>query len=505
MSSGYIKFEPPGPIARQFYRSMATIIGIMGPIGSAKTSTALMRIPRVAMRQKPSLVDGVRYSKFAVIRDTYRNLDRTTIPSWNTWVPKSVGRWSGGGKGDPASHHLKLGPLPDGSVCDVQIEFIALGDNAVEDVLRGWEGTAAYLNEADRLSPDVLMFLLGRLGRYPSEVHGGPSWSGVWADFNAPDVENYCYRLFEEKLDADGKPLRDAAGRDLGDQIAFFKQPSGYSPQAENLQNLPDGYYDKAALGQPGWYVRRFIKNEWGYSRDGKPVYPEFVDSLHVASQPLAPIPGLPLALGADAGRTPGVAIGQYTAIGQWRIVAELTDLDTGAARFGEKLNELLGTQFRDFVVGDAWCDPTALYKHDTDESTWAGIMREKTGITFRPAPSNNPLKRTEAVRAELRRLIDGGAPSILISPTCKALRKGFNSGYRYKRIQGANEHRYTDEPEKNEFSHIHDALQYLILGGSGRVVTESRFEKARERRAVRPTGGRVGFNPLARQSRGRK
>ena len=31
---------------------------------------------------------------------------------------------------------------------------------------------------------------------------------------------------------------------------------------------------------------------------------------------------------------------------------------------------------------------------------------------------------------------------------------------------------RYDDKPDKNRFSHIHDALQYLMLGGGeGRLV----------------------------------
>ena len=45
-----------------------------------------------------------------------------------------------------------------------------------------------------------------------------------------------------------------------------------------------------------------------------------------------------------------------------------------------------------------------------------------------------------------------------LVSPVCTQLIKGFRSGYRYKvKKNGEME----DKPDKNEFSHIHDALQY--------------------------------------------
>jgi hypothetical protein len=66
--------------------------------------------------------------------------------------------------------------------------------------------------------------------------------------------------------------------------------------------------------------------------------------------------------------------------------------------------------------------------------------------------------------------MVDGN-PGFLIDPRCKELIKGFEGGYAYRRIQVSGE-RYDDKPEKNRFSHIHDALQYLMLGaGEGRQV----------------------------------
>jgi hypothetical protein len=44
-------------------------------------------------------------------------------------------------------------------------------------------------------------------------------------------------------------------------------------------------------------------------------------------------------------------------------------------------------------------------------------------------------------------------------------VRKGFNGGYRYRKLQVSGGERYSDEPEKNKYSHPHDALQYLLLG----------------------------------------
>ena len=58
-----------------------------------------------------------------------------------------------------------------------------------------------------------------------------------------------------------------------------------------------------------------------------------------------------------------------------------------------------------------------------------------------------------------------------MLDPRCRTLIKGFEGGYQYKRMQVSGE-RFDDKPEKNHFSHIHDALQYLMMGaGEGRNI----------------------------------
>ena len=58
-----------------------------------------------------------------------------------------------------------------------------------------------------------------------------------------------------------------------------------------------------------------------------------------------------------------------------------------------------------------------------------------------------------------------------LIDRRCPSLIKGFEGGYHYKRMEVSGE-RYADKPDKNMYSHIHDALQYLMLGaGEGRQL----------------------------------
>ncbi len=68
---------------------------------------------------------------------------------------------------------------------------------------------------------------------------------------------------------------------------------------------------------------------------------------------------------------------------------------------------------------------------------------------------------------------VGDGEPALLVSPRCKTIRKGFNGAYKYRRLQVAGDERYQDKPDKNAYSHPHDAVQYLCLGmGDGHVIT---------------------------------
>lgn len=445
--------ESIGPVAAKFYYDNHQVSAIMGPVGSAKTSTALMKTFRHALLQKPN-DQGVVYYKHAVIRDTYRNLADTTIKSWLNWIPKELGDWKGGGSGEPASHHLTFSLGQYGLKYDLEIIFKAMGDNNAEDVLKGLELSSMYINEADRVSPDVISFGLGRIGRYPSLEKGKCSWRGIWCDMNAPEEDNYMADLF-----IFNKP----------ESYAFFEQPSGISPDAENLKNLTPGYYQTQKDGMLEDKYNRLVLNKIGFSRDGKPVYNEYNDKIHTAAKPLEPVRGLPLHIGADAGLTPAAAIGQKMPNGQWRILMEIISTDVGVYQFADLLNRTLSEHFPGFAIASATCDPAASAQSSTDKEkkSWLQILRAETGINFQAAQSNSITIRLEAVKGTLTRLIDG-EPGFLLSPACKMLRRGFVSKYVIK----------NDEPAKNEYSHIHDGVQYLVMGGGEYLEVLNRHKR---------------------------
>ena len=120
-----------------------------------------------------------------------------------------------------------------------------------------------------------------RIGRYPSAKDGGPSWFGMWGDTNPPTMDTWWYYQME-KLD----PKDGVSENDNGWDV--FKQPSGRSALAENVENLPDGYYD--TQGRSEEYVRVFIDGEYGLSSAGQPVYKYFRPDYHMATSTLSPI-----------------------------------------------------------------------------------------------------------------------------------------------------------------------------------------------------------------------
>jgi hypothetical protein len=106
--------------------------------------------------------------------------------------------------------------------------------------------------------------------------------------------------------------------------------------------------------------------------------------------------------------------------------------------------------------------DPAGNRRADSDEKTCFMELAE-AGIPAMPAITNEFLARREAVAAYLTKLIDG-EPGLAVSADSRLIRKGFNGGYHYKRVQVTGAERYRDVPEKNDYSHPHDALQYMAL-----------------------------------------
>ena len=451
-----VQYTPGGPVARAFHNSNAFIRAIKGPIGSGKSVTCAMDIMMHALNQ-PVGHDGFARSRVVIVRNTFPELKSTTIKTWLDWFPEETFgkvRWD-----SPITQLLTLGP-------NRTLEAIFLACDRPDDVkkLLSLETSWVWLNEVRELPKAVLDAASGRVGRYPSARTG----SGIYhpcliMDTNPPDDDHWYYRLAEEE-----RP----------DDWDFFDQPSGLSAEAENLDWLnqtPETiqlalgdrrrrdqgrqYYERLISGKDPNWVKVYVKAEYGSIADGRAVFPEFNDNIHVSKDILRPHNGLPLYLSFDFGLTPACVVFQVSSRGQFRVLDEIVGEDLGLAQFIDtQVKPLLAMKYPGMKIISLH-DPAGTQRSQANEVTCRQILKN-TGLNPSSVSTNAFTPRRESVAYFLTRLIDG-EPAFILSATIKRLRKALNGDYRFKRINVPGEDRYKDVPDKNMSSHIAEALGY--------------------------------------------
>lgn len=423
------------PTLERFANSDKFIRGIMGAFGSGKSSVCSTEILYRAMNQEPN-EDGVRKTRFACIRNTYKQLDDTTIKTFDQWVPMhELGNYK---VSDHTFKSVNI-PLDDGTSMEFEVLFRALDKPDHVKNLLSLELTGAWVNEARDVPLAIINALQGRVGRYPSKIEGGASWFGIWMDTNPPDDDSWWYKLFEEV-----RP----------ENAELFKQPSGLSEEAENTPFLPKDYYKNMAIGKDKDFVDVYIHGKYGYVKDGKPVYPNYSDELHCREFDIQP--SVQIIRGWDFGLTPACTFSYMNTAGQWCIIDEIVSEDMDIDVFSDMVlnHSLIEYPEHEFMdIGD----PSGDFRASTDSKTCFGILMGKNIDIF--GGDQDPNIRIDSVKYPLNRLLDG-KPAFLLHPRCKVLRKGFKGKYKYRRLATSQE-KYLDKPDKNEYSHVHDALQY--------------------------------------------
>lgn len=473
------RWESPGPVSTAFVDTDAPVSVLMGPAAGGKTITSLQRGVMMGFRM-PEVEPGLRRARFLVMRQRMTDMEGSTLPSWFGWFPRAMGSFAGK-EGSPKRHHLTLAH-PRGGRVELEVHFRGIGEQSVDDALRGFEFSYGYVDECDLMPEDVMATLIKRAGRYPSETLAiNPRQ--VWGSCNAPEPDNWVV----ERLMDDPPP-----------GWRLYRQPSGLSPAAENLAVLGADYYRKQAAVLPPYERKRFVENIPGVTRGEATVYPEFNPDLHVAGAPVPVLPGRPVLLGLDGGGTPAAVAWQEAPNGQWRALAELSTHQkeggsvTGPNRFGEALARLLGERFRDVAV-EGIADPSSAFGADraAGEASWLEIVGRVAGIRIRPAPTNDPTPREEALRLPMGRLIEGRHPGLLVDGRCPLLIRALSRDYRYAITAG----RRAERPMKNWASHLVEAGQYALLDGGAFHQVMAR--QARRGDAFRPALAATEFNPF--------
>lgn len=434
----------PIPTLKRFHESPAEIRCIVGPVGSGKTTAATWElcyyIPKFMAEEY-----GIKKTKWVIVRNTYSELIDTT--------QKTVFDWFGWGNYLKAEKTYTLA-YKDGM--EVTILFRSCDNPDDVKKFKSLEITGYWIDESCEVADQIKLMLKNRIGRYPRKC---PVRFGIETT-NPPETESSTYRDFFKD------PLPGHEG---------FKQPP-----RENDANLRPGYYDDLIkdYGHNQDWIKRYVMGEWGVNVQGKPVYNNFRSDFHVAKAPLAWTGG-PLFCGWDnSGNVPACVILQMPTPGVLHVLRAFHSERMGIVDFANAVVIERNTLFPHAVYAE-WGDPAGYAKFSRvggGLTSNAELMEQAAGIKLKPSEQNWEARR-ESVETQLGKLVSG-EPGLLIDPSCERLINGFIGGYCYP--ERGTTGIFGEEPIKNKYSHVHDALQYVCVMLVKNVAKEKREKKNR-------------------------
>lgn len=453
-------FTPVPSVARIFTATPEhKFIFVLGPVGSTKTTSVAFFLMMKAAQQTPS-PDGIRRSRFGIIRNTLVALKQTVLKDLMSLFSE-IAEWR------PSENVIRV------RQADIDAEFILLPLETPNDQRRllSMQLSAVWVNEAREVDYNLIMAAFSRCGRFPSMKHGKAACS-------------HRFLIADSNMGVEGSELYKFLEEEYHPEVMYIHQPSALSPEADWLQYLPANYYDDLMVGAVREWIDTHVHAQWSQDLSGSPIFTSiYNEHFHVATEPLQVLPQFPLLVGTDPGLNPAALIGQYTARGQLRVLRECY------------AHNMLYGQFIDTIVTPIcqmpgflykplfwYMDPAGINRHATSGLSAKGMLDAK-GFDVTLAPTNDIDPRLKAIElfltetrgvetsiqykslSELKR--QGPAPAIIIDPSCIVLQAGLGGKYRYKKKKVTGE--LEDKPEKKHpISDVMDSLGYLCMGVSG-------------------------------------
>lgn len=450
-----INYTAPATCAR-FMKSDSFTRVIAGPVGSGKTTACLFELFRRACEQSPGQ-DGLRHTRFAIVRSTLKQLKDTVLKDVTSWL-QGIADF----RVSENTIHISVG--------DVRSEWLLIPLDTPEDQRRllSLQLTMAWMSEAIEMPLDIMSPLAGRLGRYPSGNLGVPTFFGLIADTNMPEEGSQWHKFMTE-------PPPDAQ---------IFIQPGGMEPDAENLEWLTQteetlklpanderrraqgrSYYERFLRSNSPQWCKRYVHAQFGDDPSGSAVFREsFKIGFHVVDH-VDPISGYPLIVGLDFGRDPCAVVTQLDHRGRLLILQEIMAEDIGLEL--QLQREIKPTLLQERYLGKSIIvvgDPAGMQRSTMYEETSFDLVK-RAGFSAYPAPTNDIDKRINAVESFLLAQRDGGPALLIDRSRCPTLVRALSGGYRYAKTRAGVR---KPKPDKNEYSHIADALQYACVAAHG-------------------------------------
>ncbi len=250
--------------------------------------------------------------------------------------------------------------------------------------------------------------------------------------------------------------------------------------------------------GKAGKAWRQEMEIDWTVA-SGLGVYEDdFIREWHVAKSAMSAYANLPLYRGWDLGPThvsPACMIAQLDSMGRLNVLDEIVVWngrgEVKQAFIDEFCDRVIVVCNQDYGPGFEWvdvADPASWVKQTvTSEERSAIEIMNRAGIHPRKGPVTFTLRK-DAMHDRLTRAI-GGRASIWVDPRCSMLIEGFAGKYCYEQIGETGKYRST--VEKNAWSHIMNAMEYVV-GYLFVPNQRSRDEDDEERRRRRGKPDRV-------------
>jgi len=490
----------PSKTALKFHKANDRVRLLKGHVGSGKTTMCCAELIFRAAGMPPC-IDGVRRSRFAIIRNTYGDLVKTTLHTWMQWFNNEYYTLGSMVYRKSPSFYIKH-TFNDGYGV-IELELLPIALDNVQDVtkhLKSLEVTGVYINELSEIHPAVLDFFTGgRMPRYPRRLDFSEElqkkkkihWSGTICDTNPPDQDHWIYKMFEVD-----KPKEYI----LFDQPpAVIKSRDGYiiNPEAENIRNIDNGAeeYVKMTYGKSENFIRVYLMGEYGTVTGEQVVFENYNDNIHSIDEVEINI-NEPIIMAADLGTVaPTILLAQMN---EGRLVVFKEFCGSFMT-----ITELCDNYVLPWITKNCEGMKIEICLYDpADTYDGAQQLRAFFGSVVQPAATNSINVRLEAVSSLLNKLC-GGQPALVIErDSCMQLRKGFNGKYYYKRFRvigtSAHEERYDDYPYKSHpYSDVQDCLQYIAMYVANKFAmgeeTDHEFEKyqleAHRNQASRITG----------------
>ena len=439
-SSSYEVTFNPNPVQKAFIESRADADLFSSRFGEGKTAGLCWAI-FYHTRENPG-------ANWAMIRDTWTNLQATTLEEFLYWFPagifgdfnktEKVFTWRVDGMGEGKVRFIGMDDPADAA----KLQSLPLAGAAFDE--------AAPATQSGGIDEAVFDIALGRLRQ------AGMKRYAVKVATNNPDETHWTYRRFV----------------DPGTEGFKSWQPT----EPENITNLPEDYYEKL---RSQWahrpdFIKRFLDGQYGFTQLGRQVTPEWNDSLHLATG-LAPVRGVPLTLLWDFGHNPTCLITQVTPLRHWNILESHVGEDMGVEELIEgTIKGRLAERFRKF----SW-------KHVGDP---AGTTREQTSIQRSAVKAirgalggswrSGPVKLQEGLdplKAILRQSMKGIGVVRVDRVRAKEVRDALRGGWHYHVARSGV---ISSDPQKDHHSHPGDAMRYgaAVLFPIGKLLKKKRL-----------------------------